>query len=369
MHRLEEEEFADVARDVSEDTATAPKGGDMGTIRQGVTVAQFEDAVFGEGAENIGKLIGPVETAFGYHLIVVESFTPASTKTLEDARADLDRQVRERKARRAAVDKIEDLSERAQRDPTVELRAIADSLGAECLTSELFSAVSPPEWLNDPMEAQKAAASPLKVVSAPVDIPETPDSPEMLVIYMPTERIESYVPTLEDEEARASAREGWIRESATTLASKQAEEYIVAARRLGFSMALDSLPPESVDSGTTDFFPRLRLLGMVQPPVNAADIGQLYSAVFQLAATGDVADRPITVNLPDNPGFLAVGLADFRKADPAPLADSLGALRQQAVEMAAQGAFSIWAGNQVMRVNLRLPPEVQQDAANQRQLD
>ncbi|MDR2340421.1 MAG: SurA N-terminal domain-containing protein, partial [Deltaproteobacteria bacterium] len=138
MARLATEDFATLARELSEDPATAPKGGDLGTLRKGATVKEFEDAVYGLGAANVGKPIGPIETNFGYHIILVESYTPPKTTPLEVAKPELEREIRERKARRAAVDRIEDLYDRVQRDPSLGLRQVADALGLEVRGSEFF---------------------------------------------------------------------------------------------------------------------------------------------------------------------------------------------------------------------------------------
>lgn len=42
------------------------KGGDLGAIREGQTVEEFEDAAF---RLEVGEISPPVRTSFGYHLI------------------------------------------------------------------------------------------------------------------------------------------------------------------------------------------------------------------------------------------------------------------------------------------------------------
>jgi peptidyl-prolyl cis-trans isomerase D len=61
-------DFAEMARDYSEDKSNAENGGDLGFIRKGTMVKPFEDAVF---SARPGDLLGPVETPFGLHLIKV----------------------------------------------------------------------------------------------------------------------------------------------------------------------------------------------------------------------------------------------------------------------------------------------------------
>ncbi len=61
------EDFADLAREFSDD-ATASRGGDLGWFGPGRMVSEFEEAAFGAP---IGRVVGPVKTQFGYHLIMV----------------------------------------------------------------------------------------------------------------------------------------------------------------------------------------------------------------------------------------------------------------------------------------------------------
>jgi parvulin-like peptidyl-prolyl isomerase len=62
------EDFATVAKDVSIDTGSAANGGDLGCIARGITVKEFEDALF---ATPVGTTSQPVQTQFGYHVIKV----------------------------------------------------------------------------------------------------------------------------------------------------------------------------------------------------------------------------------------------------------------------------------------------------------
>lgn len=63
-----EEDFGRMADIFSMDRSTSMGGGDVGYSPRGKFVPPFEDAVF---SAPIGKLVGPVKTQFGYHLIWV----------------------------------------------------------------------------------------------------------------------------------------------------------------------------------------------------------------------------------------------------------------------------------------------------------
>jgi peptidyl-prolyl cis-trans isomerase D len=63
------EDFAKLAKDMSEDTATAAQGGDLGLVGKNEMVPQFEEAVFALKKGEITPV--PVRTPFGYHAIKV----------------------------------------------------------------------------------------------------------------------------------------------------------------------------------------------------------------------------------------------------------------------------------------------------------
>jgi peptidyl-prolyl cis-trans isomerase C len=61
------EEFQKVARRFSS-CPSGKNGGDLGWFGKGQMVPEFEDAAF---AADAGKVVGPVKTQFGYHVIRV----------------------------------------------------------------------------------------------------------------------------------------------------------------------------------------------------------------------------------------------------------------------------------------------------------
>jgi len=65
----------------SEDKSNAARGGDLGYITRGRMVPEFDSVVF---ATEPGKIVGPISTKFGYHIIRIDDFKPKRQRPLDD---------------------------------------------------------------------------------------------------------------------------------------------------------------------------------------------------------------------------------------------------------------------------------------------
>lgn len=81
------EDFAELARQHSEDPGTAQDGGDLGFFQRGSMVQPFEEAAF---ALDPGDVSGVVETPFGLHIIKVEE---RESQSFEEVGANFRSQV------------------------------------------------------------------------------------------------------------------------------------------------------------------------------------------------------------------------------------------------------------------------------------
>lgn len=82
------EDFATVAKEVSQDPGSKDKGGDLGEVPTSGSgfVPEFEQAM---NQLAVGQVSAPVKSSFGYHIIQVTAINPAGTQSFDEAKEQL----------------------------------------------------------------------------------------------------------------------------------------------------------------------------------------------------------------------------------------------------------------------------------------
>ena len=114
-------DFGELARQYSKDPGSASNGGELGWADKSTFVAPFTDALF---SMQPGEIRGPVKTQFGYHIIRLEEIQAGKGKSFDEARAQLESQVK----RNRATDRFGEIQEQLQTklsQPDADLNAIA----------------------------------------------------------------------------------------------------------------------------------------------------------------------------------------------------------------------------------------------------
>lgn len=91
---LNGEKFADVARKVSDDPGSAPKGGDLGYFPRGAMVPEFDKVAFSLETNTVSEVF---TTPFGYHILTVTDKKPEKQLSLDEVKGDIERFLRSRK--------------------------------------------------------------------------------------------------------------------------------------------------------------------------------------------------------------------------------------------------------------------------------
>jgi len=114
-------DFGALAKQYSQDPGSAQNGGDLGWAERSAFVKPFADALF---AMKAGEITGPVKTQFGYHIIRLDEIQASKGKSFEEARPELEAQVR----RARATDRFGEIQEQLQAklaEPGADLAALA----------------------------------------------------------------------------------------------------------------------------------------------------------------------------------------------------------------------------------------------------
>ena len=108
MATLEKEpaKFSDLAREKSVCPSGKQGGGDLGTFGEGQMVGEFDEAC--KTAE-IGKLVGPVKTQFGFHIIRVDERQAAGVMKLDEVREQIRGKLMPEKQREVFTKLVEEL--------------------------------------------------------------------------------------------------------------------------------------------------------------------------------------------------------------------------------------------------------------------
>lgn len=91
LARKSPENFAVLARENSQDSGSAPNGGDLGFFGQGAMVKPFEDVVF---RLQKGQISDVVETEFGFHIIRLTDIKEAKQRSFEEAKVELENDLK-----------------------------------------------------------------------------------------------------------------------------------------------------------------------------------------------------------------------------------------------------------------------------------
>jgi peptidyl-prolyl cis-trans isomerase D len=211
-------DFAQVAKETSEDPSTASRGGDLGLIAAGELVPEVDKLI---QSLKPGEIGGPIRSPFGYHVVKVFEVVPGSRKELKEVTPTL----RATLAAEGQLKAHRDRALEAQRALLVaaDFAAEARRLGLAVREAGPLRRGDPVEGIGRVTEANDAIfALPPDGVSNPVRVPEG------LAIF----RLVSVEPSrlLSLDEARADVLRGVRRQKALDEAKGKAEKLLEAVR-------------------------------------------------------------------------------------------------------------------------------------------
>jgi parvulin-like peptidyl-prolyl isomerase len=99
------EDFAELAKQYSEDPGSKAKGGLYENVQRGMMVKPFEDAAF---SVPVGEISDIIETQYGYHILTVLD-RKKETKPLAEVRQTLEKNLQQQKSNKAFQNQLDDL--------------------------------------------------------------------------------------------------------------------------------------------------------------------------------------------------------------------------------------------------------------------
>lgn len=126
------EDFAAVAKELSQDPGSSGIGGDLGFFEKGIMEKAFEDKAFSMTKNEMSDL---VKSPFGFHIIKLTEIKPETGKSFEQARSDVEKAYLKSKAEGLYYEYAERLNDLAFEDPD-SLEPVAEALGMEIKESD-----------------------------------------------------------------------------------------------------------------------------------------------------------------------------------------------------------------------------------------
>ena len=321
-------DFAELAREHSQDEANAENGGDLGLFGRGRMVPEFENAAFALAA---GEISDPVRSPFGFHVIQVTEKQEEVTQPFAEVRGAIENTLKRERSSARATALARAIAEEATTPE--ELARAASARGYE-LQESGFAARGEPILglgLAQEVSAQAFAIAP-GAVAGPIPTPSGPAFVTVADIQDP------YIPEL--DEVRDQVREDVIRKKSLTLAQeraadaaetlKAADDFVAAAEEAEWSV------------GSSDLVTR----GSALPEVGPSAAVEAVAFAMPPGSVSDVIQAGDAVAI--------VHLVERDEASAADLAQNRNTLRDELMLQRQSRFFSTYMDNVKARLNITI---------------
>ncbi|HEY1305330.1 MAG TPA: peptidyl-prolyl cis-trans isomerase [Vicinamibacterales bacterium] len=236
-------DFAELAKKYSEDKGSKASGGDLDYFGRGRMVPEFEKTAFEMMPGQISDL---VKSQFGYHIIKVTDKRPASTRTLDEVRPQIQQQLAIEVADQRITDQARALEKRIK--GPADLAAVAKEAGLTVQESGLFQRNDPVPGLG---AAPDVAAEAFRLESGKVSSPiATARGPVFITV---SEKKDPYVPKL--DEVKSRVHDDLVHLRATEM-SRQRATAIAGALKSAASNFAAAAKAQGLEAKDTDLLAR-----------------------------------------------------------------------------------------------------------------
>ena len=189
------EDFAQLAKQYSDDPGSKKVGGELGWFSRGRMVPEFEQAVF---SMSPGAISDPVKTPYGWHVIQLEEVREAGVRPFEEVRGQIESQLRFPRLREEAKKVAAEL--RAKVKSPEDLARVAGEMGLEVRDAGVVTRSSAIPGLG-PVPALVDAIFSIE----PGQVTDVIELPRGAAVATVREVIPDWLPPLEDNRAAVLA--------------------------------------------------------------------------------------------------------------------------------------------------------------------
>ncbi len=278
------EDFADLAKEYSDDKPSAEDGGELPLAERGTYVEPFEMALYSLKKDQVSE---PVKTEFGYHLIKLDDVEAPTPVAFEDKKQELLEQFVKQKRDELFQTKLDDIEVMAFEAPNLE--PIAEKYALTVQTPDQFSQANAPAPLNDSKVLETAFSETFYDEGRNSDMIQLGDK---VVILFP-ERLTPAAPQ-EFASVKDAVQKAATKEAAEKLAADQGRD-ILAQLKLGKELTEDQ---QKLLGSWSDYAE----IDRRSSKVNASVIQKLF------AMAKPTEEKPVFASLEDQGKFLILKL-------------------------------------------------------------
>ena len=217
-------DFASLAKQNSQDTGSAPKGGDLDWFSRGAMVKPFEDAAF---ALKEGEISGLVRSDYGFHIIQLTGIRAEKGKSLADVRGEIETELKQQAAAKKYAEAAETFTNMVY-EQADSLKPVADKFKLDIKQSD---------WIAKDRQGSGLASNPKLLAALFSDdaiknkrnTEAVEVAPNTLVAAHVIESKPASVMTF--DEVKAAIEKKLTLEEAIKLATKDGEEKLAALKK------------------------------------------------------------------------------------------------------------------------------------------
>ena len=330
-------DFAELAREHSDDEGTVENGGDLGLFGRGRMVPEFEAAAF---EMNEGDISDPVKSAFGYHVIQVTEKQEEITQPFETVQTTIQNLLKQERASSRSTALSRAIA--AEVETPEDLAQAAAARGYELQESGFAARGEPILGLGmaPQVSAQAFSIEPNEVAGV-----DTPSGPAFITVIATQD---PYIPPI--EEVRDRVREDVIRKKSLALALERANEAAEALKSADDFVSAAETAEFVV--GTSELVAR----GASFPQVGISSPVEAVAFAMEPGAVSDVIQAANSAAI--------VHLVEKEDASEDDLATNQDALRNELLFSRQNQFFSAYMENAKERLDIDIDLEVLDQALN-----